>query len=526
MLDHLDARAGRRWALAALAELGDQRGEIDRSNVFPVADGDTGTNLLLTLEAGVAAVEQNPAAADCLSELAAVFARGALLGARGNSGVILAQFIRAWAQVLAEHQVADAATVREALGRGAAGAWAAVSRPVEGTMLSVARAASDGAAGSTLAEVVTAAAAAAGAALERTTGQLDALARAGVVDAGGRGLLVLLDTLAEVVTGVSPGRRRRPWTRPRPPAVAGSEPDGPAYEVVYLLDAGDEAVADLRTRLDGLGESLTVAGGEGLWTVHVHTDDVAGALEAGLAAGRPHRLAVTRLDGPPRARPGEPGPLLVLATARGPGLAALLGASGAVVVGPVGGRPSTLQLIQALRAAAGSRVVLLPDGPHALAVAGAAAGVARGEGQQVTVLPTRAAVQALAALAVHDPGAARDDDLVRMAAAAASTRHGSVRTAAVDTATPVGPCRVGQTLGLVGGDVVEVGDDPEKVALSVVSRMLSAGGELLTLVWGSAPRSRALAEAVAGSVRRERGDVEVSVVDGGQAGEALLLGVE
>ena len=203
--------------MAALGRLSDQRADIDRSNVYPVADGDTGTNLLLTLEAGAAGVEG--LVAEDLAEVATVFAHATLVGARGSSGVILAQMVRGWAEVLTE-QAGDrtrpavgAEVVVAALRRGAEGAFAAVGRPVEGTMLTVARAAADGAVGTTLSEVVTAAAAAGRAALARTPDQLEVLAAAGVVDAGGSGLVVLLDVLAEVVTGAR-SVRSRPRRRP------------------------------------------------------------------------------------------------------------------------------------------------------------------------------------------------------------------------------------------------------------------------------------------------------------------------
>lgn len=538
--------------MAALGRLSDQRADIDRSNVYPVADGDTGTNLLLTLEAGAAAVEG--LVVDDLAEVATVFAHATLLGARGSSGVILAQIVRGWAEVLTE-QAGDrtrpavgAEVVAAALRRGAEGAFAAVGRPVEGTMLTVARAAADGAVGTTLSEVVTAAAAAGRAALARTPDQLEVLAAAGVVDAGGSGLVVLLDVLAEVVTGARSVRRRpRPGRRPSTAVSAASavsvtpdvrrtsavsvdhadEPGRGAYEVMYLLDATAEAVAGLRSRLDVLGDSLVVVGGDRLWNVHVHTDHVAAAIQAGIDVGRPHQLSVTRFaDGEPGGGvPGSP-PVVLLATASGPGLAAVLIEGGARLVGRLGRPVTAAELLAALRAVTGAAVVVLPDGTSALALAQAAAAAAGAEGRDVAVLPTRSPVQALAALAVHDPLAARAQDLVRMAAAAAATRHGAVTTADVDALTSAGWCRAGQVLGLVEDDVVEVGDDAPAVALSVASRMLAAGGELLTLVWGAAPGSRELADAVSVTVRRERKDVEVSVVDGGQRAHALLLGVE
>lgn len=549
MLERLDARAARRWALRSLAVLSEQREDIDRSNVYPVADHDTGTNLLLTLEAGVTAVEREWQAEGRrpLASLAATFAHGSLLGARGNSGVILSQLMRGWAEVLLEQPGGGPQAVAAALRRGADQAYAALSRPVEGTMLSVARAAADGARGGTLAEVTEGAVRAARMALTRTPRQLEALARAGVVDAGGRGLLVLLETLSATVQGQRPVRRRRASRGPVGSAsavactAAGGAPDGadsasrgPAYEVMYLLDAGESEVVRLRAHLDRLGESLVVVGGGGLWNVHVHTDDVGGAIEAGIAAGRPHRVVVTRLEDPALAsatrRPERGAELTVLATAAGPGLARLFREHGAAIVGSHGARTSSSELLEACGAVSGGQVVLLPHDRDALSSARTAAAVAGERGRQVTVLATRSSVQVLAALAVHDGGREVFDDLVSMAAAAAATRSGVVRLAGADQLTAPGPGRVGQDVGLVVGlvedAVVEVGDDPLTVALAVATRMLAAGGELLTLVAGAASEASSLAEGLSEQVRARRPDIEVSIVDGGQPASLLLLGVE
>lgn len=532
MLEHLDAGAARRWGARALADLGAQRAEIDGLNVFPVPDGDTGTNLYLTVEAAVVAVEQLPDGLD-LAAVADAFARGALMGARGNSGVILSQLLRGWADVLAEQPAGSPGAVRAALNRAAEQAYAAVSRPVEGTMLSVARAAAQGATlGTSLGEVLGNARTAAREALARTPQQLDVLRRAGVVDAGGKGLLVLLEALCDTVTGHRPARRGRP-VRPGPTAVdacADLDPGGPAYEVMYLLDAADDEVPGLRQALDALGDCLVVVGGGGLWNVHVHTDEVGPAIEAGIRAGRPHRVRVTHFAAQDARRAsvtGQRRTVAVVAGAAGPGLAQVFADGGALVVRSTPGRrASTGELLEAVRAARADAVVLLPNDPQTLDAAWAAARAARDDGIQVAVLPTRAAVQGLAALAVHDADAPLPEDLVRMSAAAAATRHGAVTVAARQALTSAGWCNPGDGLGIVDGDVVVVGADPREVARSVASRLLSGGGELMTLVTGSDPAAPAMADAVTEDVRAHRPDVELGRVEGGQDDCPLLLGLE
>jgi DAK2 domain fusion protein YloV len=548
-MQSLDGAAARRWAVSALAALGEAREEIDALNVFPVPDGDTGTNMFLTLEAAVTAAQTVPDSAP-VAQLADVFARGALLGARGNSGVIGAQLLRGWADTLAEFTELSAASAVEGFRRADEQAWKAVNDPVEGTILSVSRAAADAAATAaatnpTLKAVVSAAADAAQVALELTPTQLPALARAGVVDAGGRGLVVLIDSLAELVLG---GTRRRPGRSYRHPALpaldfstcsdlspAGNS--GPSYEAMFLLetdpDAGAVPLDKLRPRLAALGDSLVIVGGAGLWQVHVHVHDAGAAIEAAMEYGRPHQIRITHFSEGVRGR-SEPAAgsgsrsagLGLVACAAGPGLAELFGAAGAVVVaGGPGRRPSTAQLLAAIRRTKADSVALLPNDGDTMNVAQVAASAARADGIRVAVLPTRAQVQGLAAAAVHDPARSFDDDVVSMSAAAGGARDGAVTVAVKDGLTSAGECRVGDALGVVDGDFAVVGSDLTAVAIEVVERLLSGGGELVTLVVGVGEHE-SLARAVAVHLRNVHRQVEVSVLNGGQPRYPLLIGVE
>ena len=544
----LDAAGVQVWCAAARDALGAVRAEIDALNVFPVPDADTGTNLFLTVEAAAAAVAAVPAEA-ALSQALPAMARGALVGARGGSGVILAQLLTGVAQVLAVQRPGPPDLVR-ALRRAADLGYTAVAAPQEGTMLTVARAAAEaaeaaeaalsaaGAAG--LPAIAAAATAGARRALARTPEQLPVLAAAGVVDAGGQGLVVLLDTLDRLLSGrpagppvAGPARRRPVPPGPREdgpgetgpgeggPGEGGPGPAGPAYEVMYLLDAPDAAVPALRSVLAGLGDSLVVVGGAGLWHVHVHVDDAGAAVEAGLRAGRPHRVRVTYL-----AASRRPAGRAVVALAVAQGLARLLEQAGAVVVRGVGGaRPEVSAVLDGVRRCGAREVVLLPGLPASDAVARAAAQQARGDGRRVVVLPTRSPVQALAALAVHDPGRDFDDDVVAMTAAARATRYGALGRATARAVTMAGVCEPGQVLGYVDGDVAVVGDDPVATGRAVVDRLLAAGGELVTLVVG-ADAPPGLAEELRAHVRAEHPVVDTVVYDGGQEGYPLLVGVE
>ncbi|WP_424862079.1 DAK2 domain-containing protein [Streptomyces sp. MMS24-I29] len=535
--DDLDAVAVRTWCSLALEALGRERAAIDAINVYPVADGDTGTNLYLTAESAVRAVEAVfaahetgttvPATADAVRAMA----HGALIGARGNSGTILAQLLRGMAGVLADGH--DAHHLRRALSAAAVAARRAVAHPVEGTVLTVADRAAEAAARTAgvpgTAAVARAAYEGARAALEATPGQLAVLGRAGVVDAGGRGLVTVLGALVEAVSGRAPepAYAAGPVTPlPVAPVPGDCAAGGPAFEVIYLLEADDDAVDRLRARLDGLGDSLVVVGGDGLWNVHVHVDDAGAAVEAGVEAGRPYRIRITHFGAdrvPPHAEPVQRAVVVVVP---GEGLRGLCEEAGATtVLARPGEPPASGEIVDAIRRAHAREVVLLPNDAELRHTAAAAAEQARAEGVRVALIPTRAAVQGVAALAVHEPGRSFDEDVVAMTAAAGAARYAELAVAERQSWTMAGICQAGDVLGLIDGDVAVIGQDVPETARGVLDRMLAAGGELVTLVLGEdVPDS--LAEALEEHVREGYLAVDTVVYRGGRQSAPLLIGVE
>jgi len=536
----LDAALVRRWFGACLAALGEAREEIDALNVYPVPDGDTGTNLYLTVEAAVGAADDVDW--EDLAAIVRAAARGALLGARGNSGVILSQLLRGASETLAAASLERPEGLApgdfsRALTRAAEMGYAAVAEPVEGTMLTVAREAASAASvtaekGATLVEVAIATAASARAALARTPDQLEILRRSGVVDAGGRGLTVLFDAFEKVVTG------RRGLVSPRvvnpPPLPAVGDlggdltPGGPSFEVMFLLDAPDVSIPVLRSALAPLGDSLVIVGGDGLWNVHVHVDDVGAAVEAGIVAGRPYRIRVTHFADRSAAqlvlrRSAERG---IVAVAAGAGLAQLFGSCGAQVVRTQPTlRPSTAELLAAILASDSEEVVVLPNDAQVVAAAQAAAGEAANEGVRVAVLPTSTQVQGLAALAVHDGERPFDADVVAMTTAAGLTRHGAVTVAVREAMTSAGVCHPGDVLGAVAGDFVVIADTPVDAARQVLDRLLAGGGELVTIVTGEGAEPD-LVTTLVEELQKTHPEIDIAVHDGGQPRYLLLLGVE
>jgi dihydroxyacetone kinase-like predicted kinase len=352
------------------------------------------------------------------------------------------------------------------------------------------------------------------------------------VDAGGRGLCVILDAAETAVTGRRPVSAQQPLGSraiPVPLPSGDLTPGGPSYEVMFLLEAAEERIPDLRRDLAPLGDSLVVVGGDGLWNVHVHVDDVGAAVEAGIRAGRPYRVRVTHFA----EQPERPVPRTtvqagrsVVVVAAGAGLGDLFVRAGATVVpGGVGRRPSTGQILEAVTSAGTAEVIVLPNDRDSIATAEAAARTAREQaGIRVAVVPTNAQVQGLAAMAVHEPGRTFEDDIVGMTAAARHARSGAVTVAVRQAMTSAGPCQPGDVLGVIEGDFVLVGTDLLEVACGVLDRLLGGGGELVTLVAGAGAGD--LAQRCAEHLEQTRPTVDVVVYDGGQQRYPVLVGVE
>ena len=536
----LDAPTLRDWAHTAVGDLITHTDEINRLNVFPVADADTGTNMLFTMRSAWAQADAR--AGGDVAAVAAALAAGALHGARGNSGVILSQILRGLADVTADAaadrggDLADidggvyGAALRHAVGL----VVASMGQAVPGTIVSVLQAAAGAAEhtagdGADLATVVAAASDAAVAALDETPRQLDVLADAGVVDAGGRGLLVLLDAMTATLTG-RVVRRAEYQPAPQSMETPAATPAPPQFEVMYLLSGcGADGVEQLRGRLDQLGESVAIAASAGgHYSVHVHADDAGAAVEAGLAAGTLQRIQITALAGSAGARPaaGWSQERAVLAVVDGAGAEELFAGEGAHVLRPDSDGPvSANQLLRALVDAGAAQVMVLPNGYVAAEELVAGCTAAIGWGIDVVPVPAGSMVQGLAALAVHDAGRQAVDDGYTMARAAAGARHGSVRVATEEALTWAGTCTPGDGLGIAGDEVLIVGPDVTAAGAGLIDLLLLSGGELVTVLTGAGV-DPAVSAALCDHVHREHLGAEIVTYHTGHAGDALLIGVE
>ncbi|MFV1365283.1 DAK2 domain-containing protein [Mycolicibacterium elephantis] len=541
----LDASALRGWAHAAVGDLISHTDEINRLNVFPVADADTGTNMLFTMRSAWAQADALPDTDD-VAQVAAALARGALHGARGNSGVILSQILRGLADVTAEAAAergavlddVDGAVLASALRQAVTLVVASIGQPVPGTIFTVLRDAANAAEqavsdGAPLADVLVAVVDAAAVALDKTPGQLTVLAEAGVVDAGGRGLLVLLDAMRATVTGHSPAREQYVPTpmHTHDRAVAADTPAPPQFEVMYLLTGCDAGGVDkLRDELDGLGESVAIAaaGADGQYSVHAHVDDAGAAVEAGLAVGTPSRIQITSLTGTGGAHPagGWAHSRAVLSVVDGVGAQELFAGEGSHVLRVQPDTPvSAKQLLHALVDAGAAQVMVLPNGYVAAEELVAGCTAAIGWGIDVVPVPAASMVQGLAALAVHDAERQAVDDGYTMARAAAGARHGSVRVAAEEALTWAGMCKPGDGLGISGDEVLVVGEDITAAGAGLIDLLLAAGGELITVLTGAGVDG-SVAAALQEHVHRNHLGIELVTYHTDHRGDALLIGVE
>jgi DAK2 domain fusion protein YloV len=537
------------------------REAINALNVYPVPDGDTGTNMTLTMESVVAAVDaastpddaSSPEAAETAEPqrrqvVCAAVAEGSLMGARGNSGVILSQLLRGLTDGLAAAPVVGPQVLADALAAASASAYKAVLRPVEGTILTVAREASAAAvaaagAGADLLGVLTEARRVGADALARTPDLLPVLRDAGVVDAGGTGLLLLLDAFLHALDG-------RPL--PEAPAVDATAPGGAVrtvattvdelrYEVMYLLDLDDDRIDDFKARWGAVGDSIVVVGSKGRWNCHVHTDDIGAAVEAALdVGGRPHRIRVTDLrdeveerdwvreaggagavDDPASATRVSTG---VVAVGVGDGIARIFRSLGVhvVVAGGQSMNPSTAELLDAAKRVPADNVVILPNNKNIVPVARQVDGLCD---KSVAVVPTRAVAEGFAALVAYDPDGDLQANVEAMAAAADHVVAGEVTQAVRDASSPAGPIRVGDWLG-IGRDRIEVvAPTLAAAAIGLLERIVTDDHELVTLVVG-ADAGADDTDAVQQWLAEHRPDVEVEVHHGGQPLYPFYVGVE
>jgi DAK2 domain fusion protein YloV len=552
-LERLDTRALRDVITTFRDTVRQHAGGLNRLNVYPVPDGDTGTNMARTLDAVVA--EMETASEEDLDATCDAISHGSLMGARGNSGVILSQILRGLVTTLKHGAEASGHKVAEALSAASAGAYQAVLRPIEGTILTVARESAEAAKaasaeGASLVEVLRAARAAGKTALDSTPDLLPVLKDAGVVDAGGAGYLLLLDSALHVVDGsplpepdegAGPNAEQLELISHRHGAVEGElDVSEQRYEVMYFLDLDDDRIDMFKKGWGAIGDSIVVVGGDGLWNCHVHTNDVGAAIEVALDLdGRPRTIRVTDLfeevaDEQIHRDPGitsragaglPPVTTAVVAVCSGDGLAELF--ANLRVQGIVSGgqtlNPSTAELLDTVEHVNAQQVVILPNNKNIIPVAEQVAGLTT---KTVLVVPTRTMPEALAALIVYDPEAQADENAAAMARAIDSVATGEVTQAIRDSNSEAGPIAAGDWIGIVRGDgIVAVGASAGEASIALLDHLISADRELLTIITGAGADPATTAE-IEHWIKQGHSDIQVEVHVGGQPLYPYLFGVE
>ena len=528
---------------------------INRLNVYPVPDGDTGTNMALTLDS----VVNELTSASGMDETCKAIGHGSLMGARGNSGIILSQVLRGIADRFKPLADAGASDWSAALTQAAEAAYGAVMRPVEGTILTVVRetaeAAAEAVAGgrSGLADVVQSARDAAQKSLDRTPELLPVLAQAGVVDAGGAGFVLLMDALLHVIDGRD---------LPEPPDAAslpaGSVTAGPGghdsldaahdsvsdlrYEVMFLLDAPDNAVPAFKEVWAGVGDSIVVVGGDRLWNCHIHTDDIGAAIEAALEIGTPRRIQVTDLmeqvaeekwvrdavaaRGTPTDEEdvGPAVPTAAVAVATGDGIRRIFRSLGVhqLIAGGQSMNPSTAQVLEAVEAAPAEEVVILPNNKNIVPVAQA---VRELTDKTVRVVPTTSVAEGFASLLAYDPEATADENHTAMQEAATRVIPGEVTRAVRSSDSPAGPIEAGDWLGISRDGIAAVESSATDAVCALLGKLVTDDHEIVTLIEGEGARpahTRAITEWLA----EHRPNVVAEVHHGGQPLYPYLLSIE
>ena len=541
--------------------------DLNKLNVYPVPDGDTGTNMARTLDAVVAELDKRPGA---LEETCNAISHGSLMGARGNSGVILSQILRGLASTLKSARETGAPKVAEALKAASAAAYQSVLKPIEGTILTVVRESADAAVraagdGATLAAMLRVARAAGRESLAKTPELLPVLKDAGVVDAGGAGFLLFLDSALHVIDDEplpEPENIAGPNTEQLIAVMKRGEGDENVvdvselrYEVMFLLEIDDTKSKAFMQKWGEVGDSIVVVGGEGLYNCHIHTNDIGAAIEAPIGlGGRPHQIRVTDLfeevaeehekreaqigaptgadtaahGGKPRFKTHAALPEVtcaVVAVASGDGIAELFGNLGVhgVVTGGQTLNPSTQELLDAVEHMNAQQVVILPNNKNIIPVAKQVDGLTK---KEVRVVPTCSMPEALAALVAYDPEASAEHNGSEMAKAAAAVVTGEVTTAVRDTKTDAGAVKAGDSIGLVRGDgVVAIAPDVFECSTALLKHIVSAERELLTIIVGVDSKA-STTEKLVEWVGEHFPSLACEVHRGGQPLYPYLFGVE
>jgi len=511
---------------------------LNSLNVYPVPDGDTGSNMAATLSSVVSEInslQENPE----LENIIEAISHGSLMGARGNSGVIISQILRGFVSEIksASKKDIDATLFSRALSAAASAAYEAVGNPVEGTILTVVRETAEATEKAVseehaLLQVAEIAREAAKRSLDSTPELLPVLARAGVVDAGGSGFLLMLDSLLHIIDD---------RLMPEPEVVTVSADSlildthddmsnsGTRYEVMYFLEAPDDSMPDFKKAWSEIGDSIVVVGGENIWNCHVHTNNIGAAVEAGISVGKPYDIRVTDLfeevaENHHDHDIADPVGCSVIAVANGDGIGQIFRSLGAtlIVSGGQSMNPSTADLLKAVEATASEHVIILPNNSNIVAVAEQ---VDSQTSKTVRVVGTHTVTEGFASLLGYDPEATSEKNQTGMFQASQMVESGEITTAVRESKSEIGEIKKGDFLGLQKGKVTVIAETIVEAAKNLLNEMIDDEHEIVTLVAGEDSNEKETDQIVAW-VCAEHEELEVEVHEGGQPLYHYYIGIE
>lgn len=541
--------------ISASNNIANSRQAVDALNIFPVPDGDTGTNMSMTI--GAAAKEMTVLGDDCtIAEASSRCASALLRGARGNSGVILSLIFRGFSKAFKGLETADSKAVAQAFRYGVDAAYKAVMKPTEGTILTVIRKAAEAAEAAakntdnTL-EVCCAAMQAAEEALAKTPEQLPVLKKAGVVDAGGQGLVLILKGMGSVIkNGVSvqaiEGSAVTPTGTSKSTVAAASSDIEFGYCSEFLIEKSKSAKEKdplrLRAFLESIGDCVVVVDDNDIIKVHVHSNEPGNVIQAALKYGQlinikidnmryQHRNAeVGAEQGSPVPAPAQTEPeneYGFVAVCAGDGLSELFTDIGAdvIVSGGQTMNPSTDDILNAVMATPAKTVFVLPNNKNIIMAAEQAIPLAKN--RDVRVLQTKTIPQGISAMLMFDDSASTDDNQMAMMEAAGNVQTGLVTFAARDSEIDGNPVKEGEIMGMTNGKIKFIGNDITDIAFKTADRLFKRGEHaLVTIIYGS-EATEADAENVEARLAEKYGsDMEISIVNGGQPIYYFILSVE
>jgi uncharacterized protein len=537
----VDGPLFKRALLGSLSWLTSNHEEVNRLNVFPVPDGDTGTNMLLTLQSAVEDIKESNAAD--VSKIAKLASHGSLMGARGNSGVILSQIFRGFARAVEGKSSLTPAELAVAFEEAANAAYRAVNKPTEGTILTVAREAGRSAAAAasspdaTVPAVIAAAAAGARAAVLKTPSQLQILRDAGVVDAGGFGLQIILEGMLKTVEEVESSNAVLAASRPAAPAasqVAVTLPEGGwGYCTEFLIEGSHLDLDRIKTQIEALGNSVLVVGEPELVKVHVHTDDpsrvitLAGGygkllkLNVGDMSTQHRRILEGEGQAPSAPRPNGVGLVAVVA---GRGLVDIFRGLGvdAIVEGGQTMNPSTQDMLTAIESVPYDEVILLPNNSNVILAAKQVPGLTK---KTVLVIETRSVPQGVAAVVAFRGDRSGVENLAAMKSEAERVQTIEVTHAVRDTRSNGMKVKKGDVIGLINDKLEFAGSDYGEVVNKALSKLGPDSYELVTVYRGEGASDAEL-EKLQSEIRSRHPGLEVEVQQGGQQHYPFILSVE